>query len=173
MMFATMKTILFLMPIFYVVHVLYVRKFGIYSMDFDLQGWFAAHANRAGYAIGIFALIYVGAVIAEEYVIPAIGLVFAGEFKDKSIKEYKKAIMPFLYRIAPKEELREMARDLQGEMRIEFNAVMSFIPVTFLLWVLWLSVVISWWYVTLAFVVLLFHWWIMRMMNTTWRVLAK
>lgn len=146
-----MKTLLFTIPICLITDKLYISKFGNYNIYWNMDyifNFFAHQKNQWLFCFGVFCVFFLGAFILEQYIIPAIVILLL-----------KPSMIPDkAYKIADnilKETLNFPLLNIKKVQRNEIVSNFMFVPVTLILWFIYINNI--WGYVSIILLIVVFR----------------
>ena len=151
-------------------------KFGAYHfVTKDVMQFCADNPERPVFAFIALGVTFILAFALEKYLLPLIGI-FSGKFEDETVPIIRstanKAFMQGFGATLTDEELEEAMKDFEHE-KFDFYAFLSFIPICLLLWTTFFSLHYSLFILILLVPIFWFHWWVLKMMNTTLGIIGS
>ena len=144
--YIVIKKISFSILIVLITSELYELRYGIYQIDLSItHSFISSHFGKFSFSVIIFMSLFLLSYLFETRFLPLLGVIFIGKYSPATIKPFKNKINKYIFRIAPKEEMKEAMR-FMNENKFEYYVYISFLPNIMLLFFIWLSLAFSLWF---------------------------
>ena len=149
--FIIMKTILFVLPIFLITNKLYIKEFGDYNINWDMEfilNFFAHDIEKWLFVTLFFIGLFMVSYSCEKWILPMMILLLMG---NTQIPQKSKIKAEHL--LKRKLNFPHPETFMLNSIKPQIFSYLMFIPVTLILWLIYIN---SYWYLSIPSVIIFF-----------------